>query len=189
MNALSLKKKTFTVQEIYQILTQLNNPFGILHQNNISHKDLRLEKILIKKNEKGENIYKLTGLEFNRKVNELLNNIITTHDKYNAPEILRGEIAKKSEEEINKIYLKADLWSLGVMIYLLYFGVFPYKGKNAEEILKNINNDNISRNINNISDNDLQDLVKKLLTKDKDKRIDWKGYFAHQFFSKEIRNN
>jgi serine/threonine protein kinase len=97
LNALSIKKRTFTVQEIYQILTQLNNPFGILHKNNISHKDLRLEKILIKKNEKGENIYKLTGLEFNRKVNELLINIITTHDKYNAPEILRGEIAKKSE--------------------------------------------------------------------------------------------
>ena len=185
LNALSLKKKTFTVQEIYQILTQLNNPFGILHQNNISHKDLRLEKILIKKNEKGENIYKLTGLEFNRKVNELLRNITTAHDKYNAPEILRGEIANKSEEEINKIYLKADLWSLGVMIYLLYFGVFPYKGSKAEDILKNINNDNISRNINNISDYDLQDLVKKLLTKDKDKRIDWVGYFAHQFFSND----
>ena len=185
LNALSITKRTFTVQEIYQILTQLNNPFGILHKNNISHKDLRLEKILIKKNEKGENIYKLTGLEFNRKVNELLINIITTHDKYNAPEILRGEIAKKSEEEINKIYLKADLWSLGVMIYLLYFGVFPYKGSKAEDILKNINNDNISRNINNISDDDLQDLVKKLLTKDKDKRIDWVGYFAHQFFSND----
>ena len=177
LNALSITKKTFTVQEIYQILTQLNNPFGILHKNNISHKDLRLEKILIKKNEKGENIYKLTGLEFNRKVNELLINIITTHDKYNAPEILRGEIANKSEEEINKIYLKADLWSLGVMIYLLYFGVFPYNGRN--------DNDNISKNINNISDNDLQDLVKKLLTKDKDKRIDWVGYFKHQFFSND----
>ena len=118
-------------------------------------------------------------------MNELLINIITTHDKYNAPEILRGEIAKKSEEEINKIYLKADLWSLGVMIYLLYFGVFPYKGSKAEDILKNINNDNISRNINNISDDDLQDLVKKLLTKDKDKRIDWEGYFKHQFFSND----
>ena len=34
-------------------------------------------------------------------------------------------------------------------------------------------------------ENDLNDLLKKLLTEDKDKRIDWNDYFNHRFFSDE----
>ena len=59
-----------------------------------------------------------------------------TNGNYKAPEILSGQISGKeiSEEELNLKYQKADLWSLGVIIYILYFGNFPYEGKNAKEI-------------------------------------------------------
>jgi len=185
LNALLSEKKKFTVKEIYQILKQLNNSFRILHENNLSHKDLRLKKILIKKDEKGENIYKLTGLEFNRRVEKLLGGGgIMTNEKYKAPEILQGEISNKeiSAEELNLKYQKADLWSLGVIIYILYFGEFPYEGINAGEIVNSIMKSDNSK-LNEISDNDLKDLVKQLLTDEINDRIDWKGYFNHKFFS------
>ena len=185
LNDLLLKKKKFTVEEIYQILKQLNNCFRILQEKNLSHKDLRLKKILIKKNERGENIYKLTGLEFNRRANDLFEGGgIMTNEKYKAPEILAGEISNKgiSEEELNLKYQKADLWSLGVIIYLLYFGEFPYEGRNAREINNNIMKSQDSK-LNEIKDNNLKDLVKNLLTDDNYERIDWNGYFSHKFFS------
>ena len=40
-------------------------------------------------------------------------------------------------------------------------------------------------NILYLSDIDLKNLLKKLLTEDKDDRIDWNGYFNHTFFSEE----
>ena len=104
--------------------------------------------------------------------------------QYKAPEILAGEISHKeiSKEELNLKYQKADLWSLGVIIYRLYFGEFPYEGKTAREISNSIMKSDNSK-LNEISDNDLKDLVKQLLTDEINDRIDWKGYFNHKFFS------
>ena len=177
------KKKTFTANEIYEIFTQLNKSFRILCENNLSHKDIRLEKILIKTNERGEKIYKLTELEFNRRVEEILGDSgFMAHEKNKAPEILNSVLTPQeiSEEE----YQKADLWSIGINIYLLYFGKFPYEGNNANEIMDKINKNPFAR-IDEIVEDDLKDLVRKLLRKEKDKRIDWKGYFEHKFFSRE----
>ena len=40
-------KEGFKVRDIYNILSQLNNSFRILKDNNLSHKDLRLETVLL----------------------------------------------------------------------------------------------------------------------------------------------
>ena len=182
------KKKTFKVKEIFQVLKQLNNTFHILLDKNLSHKNLRLDNILYRKNDKGDDyIYKLTGLEFNRKVNDLFKRGgVMLNEKYKAPEILISEFSSKnlSSKEMNLNYQKADLWSLGVIIFILYFGVFPFKGNKPKEIYSNIlKNDKYQ--LNEINDPELKDLLTKLLTEDKDERINWKGYFNHKFFSKE----
>ena len=185
-------KEIFTEKEIYKILSQINNSFQILKNNNLSHKDLRLEKILYKKNEKSNDyIFKLTSLEFNRKVNELLGGGgVMPNEKYNAPEILNNDIPTEniSSEKINLLYQKSDLWSLGIIIYLLYFGYFPYEGHTAKEILSDIRKKEKSI-LNEINDNDLKDLLKKLLNEDRDERIDWDGYFKHRFFAEEKWKN
>ena len=178
------EKEKFSVKEIYQILTQLNNSFRILKENNLSHKDLRLEKILTKKNPKGNDyIYKLTGLEFSRKVDELLGiSGITTNNKYKPPEILANE--KAGETDLNLLSQKADLWSLGIIIFILYFGEFPFEGNNPNDVLNNIMRNENNR-LNEINDIELKDLLKKLLIDEPEDRIDWNGYFKHKFFSKE----
>ena len=186
------KNKKFSVKEIYKILSQINNSFLILKKNNLSHKDLRLEKILYKKNGKNDDYtFKLTSLEFNRQVNELLGaGGVMQNEKYKAPEILNNEIPSKdiSAEELNLLYQKSDLWSLGIIIFTLYFGEFPYEGNKPEEIYSNIRKNEKSR-LNEINDNDLKDLLKKLLTEDRDERINWDGYFKHRFFSEEKWKN
>ena len=49
-----LDGKKFQVQEIYQILSQLNNTFKIIKDANLSYRGLRLDKILVKKMKKGK---------------------------------------------------------------------------------------------------------------------------------------
>ena len=179
------QKKKFTVKEIYQILSQLNNTFRILKKNNLSHKDLRLEKILIKKGEKEEDtIYKLTGFELNKSVDKLVGGAEgLVNQKYKAPEILNNEINNESAEELNLFYQKADIWSLGIIIYILYFGKFPFMGNKANEVLSNIKKNGTS--IDEVNDLDLKDLLKKMLNQKKEERIDWNDYFSHKFFSSE----
>ena len=186
------KNKKFSSKEIYKILSQINNSFLILKKNNLSHKDLRLEKILFKKNGKDDDYtFKLTSLEFNRQVNELLGaGGVMQNEKYKAPEILNNEIPTKdiSAKELNLLYQNSDLWSLGIIIFTLYFGEFPYEGNTPKEIFSNIRKNEKSR-LNEINDNDLKDLLKKLLTEDRDERINWDGYFKHRFFSEEKWKN
>ena len=182
------KKKKFKVKEIYEILKQLNNTFQIFKDYNFSHKNLRLNNILIKKKEKEDGyIYKISGFEIDRKVNDLFQEGgVMVNEKFKAPEILISEFSGKnlSSEEMNKIYQKADLWSLGIIIFILYFGEFPYEGNNPKEIYSNILKNEKAR-LNEIRDLELKDLLKKLLTEDKDERIDWDGYLKHKFFSDE----
>ena len=93
-------------------------------------------------------------------------------------------LIKISEKKLNYLYQKADIWSLGVIIFILYFGEFPYEGKKPKEILSNILKNENAR-LNEINDRELQDLLKKMLKEDKDERIGWEEYFSHKFFSKE----
>lgn len=175
------EKGKFNSQEIFDVLNQLNNSFRIMKDNNLSHKDLRLEKILYKKDNNNNYIYKLTGLEFNKRIDRLLQNLVRTINIYKAPEILSKEIDKVQEKDKAYFYQKADIWSLGVIIYYLYFGEFPFEGVSKNDVQSSIKKNEIR--INEIDDPDLKDLLNKMLTKDKVERIDWDGYFSHSFFS------
>ena len=175
------EKGQFNSQEIFDVLNQLNNSFRIMKDNNLSHKDLRLEKILYKKDNNNNYIYKLTGLEFNKRIDRLLQGLVRTNNIYKSPEILSKEIDKVQEKDKAYFYQKADIWSLGVIIYYLYFGEFPFEGVSKNDVQSSIKKNEIR--INEIDDPDLKDLLNKMLTKDKVERIDWDGYFSHSFFS------
>ena len=74
---------------------------------------------------------------------------------YMAPEILRGE-------EYN---YKCDLWNIGIIIYNLYFGIFPYPGQNENAIINKIEQLG-NKELKETDNKELDDLIKNLLEKD-----------------------
>ena len=168
----------FSSKEIREILLQLNNVFIRMNKYGISHRDIKLNNILIKYLDPQKTKYKVLLSDYGIS-NQLysLTRKFTTHagsQLIMAPEILNDE----------KYTNKCDLWSLGVIIFQLYTKTFPYKGTVEKAILKQIEKEG-QKVLCLIDKNDklLKDLLSKLLVRNPEKRISWENYFLHPFFS------
>ena len=77
--------------------------------------------------------------------------------------------------------LKADLWSIGILIYKLYFNEYPFdfNEKTTFEIANKIFKE---KQLKVPKENDLANLLNKLLVIDPYKRISYEDYFSHSFF-------
>ena len=147
---------------IYQIIKGLR----CLYNTKIIHRDIKPQNILIK-----DNIIKISDFGFAKTFND--NDLISTFcgsPLYMAPEIL------KLTEYTNK----ADIWSLGVIIYEIIFKKHPYPSKNKIELIKHIKS-NSKIKIPTIN-TQLKDLLEKLLEKNEYKRISWENIFTHPWF-------
>ena len=158
------KKKGFSENEIKNIFLQLNNVFKIMYDKKIIHRDLKPENIFIKYKSSNKNDYivKLGDFGSSREYQQKNHSTKIMTEGYAAPEIVYSGSG-------NYDPTKCDLWSIGVIIYKLKFNEIPgafILGK----IPGKFDNDN------------LNDLIKKLIVVDKEERIDWEDYFDHPFF-------
>ena len=123
-----LKKRPegFNVEEVRYIMSQLNNVFKKMQENKIIHRDLKLGNILIKYTDetKTKFIPKLCDYGFSKELKDQ-----ETHTMLGTPATMAPEV-------INGLYYdaRADLWSIGVLIYELHFKSLPFPGKSAKEI-------------------------------------------------------
>ena len=172
------KKNGFTENEVKIILIQLNVILYKMHIEQVIHRDIKLKNILIKNDKNIPLIHfipKLSDFGFSKIMEEDI-----TQTKLGTPATMAPEIL------MNKKYnTKADLWSLGVIIFQLLYKKLPYKAKNERELLCAIlKSDGIT--IPNNSDNQISDclfdLLNQLLQKDQKNRIDYDNYFSHKFF-------
>ena len=173
--------KHFSIEEIFNFLIQLNNSFKIMVDKKIVHRDISLANILIKydKADKTKYTVKLSDYGISK---QLIGKVIKTTD-YKA-----GTYTTKAPEitQTGTFSLESDLWSIGIIIYTLYFNESPYSsGENASAIINLIN----STSLEETEDKDLNNLIKGLLVQDPKKRITWNQYFNHSFFTKRLNIN
>ena len=93
-----------------------------------------------------------------------------------APEIKSGKYYNQ----------KADLWSIGVIIFQLLYNKLPFVSKTKNALKREIyhwNSVTIPKDNNNPITEICFDLINRLLQKDPNKRIDFDDYFNHKFFS------
>ena len=111
------------------IINQILKAICYCHRNQIIHRDIKPENIMITKREKNGCLQvKLidfgTAKIFEKGQSE---NRYVGSSYYMAPEVLK----RKYDE-------KCDLWSIGVILYILLTGRPPFDGNDDEEILKNV---------------------------------------------------
>ena len=90
-----------------------------MHDNKIVHRDIKLENILVNKNPEGNlTAVKLGDFGLATKIENGLLNQKCGSPVYVAPEVLLG-----------KDYgFEVDVWSLGVIMYILLVGFAPFQG-------------------------------------------------------------
>ena len=160
--------KTSKIYYIKKIFNQLMEVYKTLHENNIIIRELKPEKILIKYNSDEDTDFdiKLSDYSYSKELSdEDETQTIIGYSLYVAPEISKGFPYTN----------KCDLWSIGILGYILYFGVLPkFKNKVNYECQFTIE-----------EDLNLEDLLKKLIIKDPNKRIKWDEFFEHDFFKEK----
>lgn len=151
----------------YNFIYQLISGLKYLYSNNILHRDIKPQNILIH-----NNIIKICDFGFAKDIkdNDLINTFCGS-PLYMAPEII----------EIGEYTEKADIWSLGVLIYEILFKKHPYPSKNHFELKKNIINNNININFELI-DKNLGYILEKILDKNPKKRISWNEIFNSKWY-------
>ena len=121
------RNDSLSIKEIKQILIQLNNTLKLMLKENLIHRDLKPNNILISLDKLDKNIIKLSDYGSSKEIGNTMS--IAGTPLIMAPEVLNGE------EDLSK----SDLWSLGIIIYYMYFKEYPYNGKNEVLLLKDIN--------------------------------------------------
>ena len=167
------KKGGLSIEEVKNILLQLNNVFKKMFNFKIMHRDLKLQNIMVKfnNNERTSYTVKLADYGFSK----FLDKDLIAKSHLGTPITMAPEVINKQAYT-----MKADLWSVGIIIYQLLFNEIPFNGKDEKAILEIIKS---KPNLLKTKDDNLNDLINKLLVIEPNDRIGWEEYFKHPFFT------
>ena len=158
------------------IIKQVVIGVSYLHNLQIIHRDLKPENILINENQ-DEVLVKIIDFDTATKLSEngTASGVYGT-SFYMAPELLSASYNEK-----------CDIWSIGIIMYILLTNTLPYSGKSDHQILSSIQKIHIdfdNHHLLSVSENG-KNLLKRLLSKDPNKRISATEALKHPWFTYE----
>jgi calcium-dependent protein kinase len=165
----------YTEKEACKIIQQVIGAIEYCHNNGIVHRDLKPENLLyLNAGDEEDNPIKIAdfGLSQFLYYNKNLTSKVGTA-YYVPPEILAGKYTEK-----------CDIWSSGVILYILLSGEPPFNGSNDNLIyskIKKIDFNFPEERWRNIS-NEAKDLISKMIVSE-DKRLSASQVLQHPWFN------
>lgn len=174
---LIIEQGSVTEVESSLLMEQIFRAINYLHSHNVAHRDLKPENFLLAK--KGKTKGKSDGVplqdntlkvidfgiakKFNKASEPLPFRTKAGTPYYIAPEILS---TKGRYDE------KCDIWSCGVILFILLTGVPPFSGDNDPEILEAVKRQPVPLNISEMKyvSEDAKKLIKRCCERDVSKR-------------------
>ena len=169
-----MKDKDINQTELKYYMTQIRDGMWELHKNNIIHRDLKPQNILVTE----DNCLKISDFGFAKSYipDTDLQQTMCGSPLYMAPEILR-------QQKYTDI---ADLWSIGIIMYELYFNEVPINGYNIIDLMKNLSKFTFSPPTSKICSKSCLTLIKGLLEIDVKRRFNWNEFYYDPWFTDNI---
>ena len=162
-NEASADPKPYSEKEVAAIMVQLLDAVGHCHDNGIVHRDLKPENLLASEDSAHDPNAPIKladfGLAALTQGEKELKDPCGTPD-YVAPEVITKPYAGYGTE--------VDIWSMGVILYILVCGYPPFYGDDQSEILAMVKRAAIDfpeEEWSNVSD-DCRNLIQKMCSKD-----------------------
>ena len=168
----------FTEEEAAIIIKSILQAIAYCHSRGIIHRDLKPENILIPTGSAKIDYTLLKIIDFGASVLKKDDGKITF--RFGTPYYIAPEVLQESYNE------KCDVWSIGVILYLLLVGQAPFDGEDDTVICQKIISEEVNYNVKRIKQlsSESVDLMKKLLEKNPDKRISSQEALNHTWIKK-----
>jgi BR serine/threonine kinase len=167
---LLVAKKRLSEAEGMEIFRQIIYGLEYLHLHGVCHRDLKPENILLDK----AGGVKIGDFGFARWMKNGLAKTSCGSPHYTAPEVIRGQPYS------GKI---SDIWSAGVILFTMIAGRHPFYDQSLRALLIKIKKGEFEMPQ---FDDDIQDLIYKILTVDPEKRITIEAIKNHPAFTKDL---
>ena len=170
--------RKLTERQISKIMSCLLKAVLFLHHNGIIHRDIKPENIVFSDTGNFKSLKLIDfGLSIQQNARKEKRRVGTPY--YMAPEMISGNFVKES-----------DVWSIGVIMYILVTGKQPFSGKTKEEVYDKVKNGKYDFKTLYYSkcSNLVKDLIKKILVTEPDKRMTIEACLEHSWF-KQFEND
>lgn len=125
-----MMRKTFTEKNAAEVFRDVSRALKYCHERNIAHRDVKPENLLLVSKDSEQVKLADFGFAKVRVAHDSLNTACGTPG-YAAPELLT--------RNKNKNYtMKVDMWSLGVVLYILLCGFPPFHEENTAKLYRKI---------------------------------------------------
>eukprot|EP01125_Pyxidicula_operculata_P012225 TRINITY_DN4005_c0_g1_i1.p1 TRINITY_DN4005_c0_g1~~TRINITY_DN4005_c0_g1_i1.p1 ORF type:complete len:1132 (-),score=285.86 TRINITY_DN4005_c0_g1_i1:62-3457(-) len=169
-----LKRGSFTEMDAIVIIKQILEAVDYMHSKMIVHRDLKPENVLTGDN----NTIKITDFGLSSLSSSSMSTMCGTPD-YIAPEILNG----------SNYDHRVDIWSVGVITYVLLSGTTPFYAKDDQDLFRKIGEVNYTFDSpvwKEISP-EAKNFIQRILVKDFNKRPSAKECLSHPWI-KQLDN-
>ena len=175
------KKKKFSELSAAYIMYQVFHALIYCHNtHNLIHRDIKPENIVVyRQNMNGEDLYDVKLIDFG--ISKIFNKLENNNERK-----VKGSLCYISPEVLKFKYdEKCDIWSCGVILYILVIGTYPFNGKDKNEIISNIVRGNYSfpKGFIENSSPEIRDLIVQCLQVNPSNRISAKKALNHPFFT------
>lgn len=175
----------FTEKDAANIMQQVFRGINYCHANNIVHRDLKPENILLESTVSAESLggkkaMKIKIIDFGTSQKFNKDSQKKMEERYGTPYYIAPDVLNKSYTE------KCDVWSLGVILYILLVGYPPFNGSDDKKIIDAVKKGKYTLDEPEWDDvsEEAVDLVRKCLTYDPDKRVSASEALEHPWFKK-----
>ena len=166
-------KGTLSEDEAKKIFKQIYEAVCYIHSQNIIHRDLKPNNILFLDKERTH----IVIIDFG--ISGMANGNQREKIKAGTTSFLPPEMASGEEYSSNP---KLDIWAMGIILYVMVEGCYPFEGKNTKEIIKSILKGKLEFNKKIKISNPLKVLIGGMLEKNYRFRIDDNSDLFNKWF-------